>query len=524
MHGNLGIPRKGWAGGFRTAVWTLVLVLLASASLTGIGSASPPARIEMNGSVVNFQTSPILQGKELYVPMDEYLGALQAVFAYDEYTSTVKIRKNGRTAQFTIGRTTALKNGLPRYLAAPVSESGGKIMIPFQFVTEALGGTVTAVTGKTGFQVSIEHHPDVPPVDPNDEPYGGGDGPIYDSVFTPKIGNWKIEDEVYTTDGTTNGSTATREEGVLADFSLEVTVRMLNDNGDANNWASINFRKMNGSGYPWDDGYLLYVSATGNVVLFKAGEGPVASKPLGRNITEQDVRLKITMIGPDLNVYTDGGTAPFLTHSDSGFAEGYVGLGSTQAIVQFKDIVVTENPDGGGPAPVFAPKIGEWSIENEVYTTDGVTNGSVATREESLLGDFAVEASIRMIDAKGDLNNWGGLNFRKANASAFPWDDGYLVLATGTGNLLVLKAGSGVLAGKALGTSIAEQDVRLKVTMIGSEMNIYVNGGTEPFLTVSDSGFTEGYVGLASTQASVRFKDIMVSDDPDGGNADPATP
>ncbi|HZG77459.1 MAG TPA: hypothetical protein VEZ72_16520, partial [Paenibacillus sp.] len=72
--------------------------------------------------------------------------------------------------------------------------------------------------------------------------------------------------------------------------------------------------------------------------------------------------------------------------------------------------------------------------------------------------------------------------------------------------------------------SIAEQDVRLKVTMIGSEMNIYVNGGTEPFLTVSDSGFTEGYVGLASTQASVRFKDIMVSDDPDGGNADPATP
>ncbi|MFC4778063.1 stalk domain-containing protein [Paenibacillus sp. GCM10023252] len=524
MHGIMGISRKTWAGSIRTTYVTLALLLLVTASLAGIGSASPPAKIEINGSAVTFQTAPILEGKELYVPMDEYLDALQAVYTNDEYTSTVKIRKNGRTAQFTLGRTTALKNGVPHYLATPVSKTGGKIMIPFQFVTEALGGTVTAGSGKSVFRVSIKHLPDVPPVDPNDEPYGGGDDPVYDSVFTPKIGNWKIEDEVYTTDGTTNGSTVTREEGVLADFSFEVTVRMLSDNGDPNNWAGINFRKMNGSGYPWDDGYLLYVSATGNVVVYKAGEGPIASKPLGRNITEKDLRLKITMAGPDLNIYTDGGTDPFLSLSDSSFTEGYIGLGSTQAVVQFKDIVITENPEGPGPAHVFTPKIGEWSIENEVYTTDGVTNGSVATREESILGDFTMEATIRMTDAKGDLNNWAGFNLRKANGSALPWDDGYLVIATGTGNLLVLKAGSGVLSGKALGTSITEQDLRLKVTMVGSEMNIYVNDGAEPFLTLSDSGFTEGYVGLASTQASVQFKDIAVSNDPNGGNVEPATP
>jgi|GEM_PF-7061813 len=521
MHEKLDSSRKSWSRSFRTRYLLLVLVLLAATSTAGVGSASPAAAIEINGSAVNFQTPPSLAGKVLYVPMDEYLDALQAVYTNDAYTSTIKIRKNGRTAQFTLGRTTALKNGVPHYLPTPVFESGGKLMIPFQFVTEALGGTVTPVSGKTGFRVSIEHLPDVPPVDPNDEPYGGGDGPVYDSVFTPKIGNWKIENEVYTTDGTTNGSTATREEGVLGDFTFEVTVRMLNDNGDTNNWAGLNFRKMNGSGYPWDDGYLLYISAAGNAVLFKAGEGPIASKPLGKKITEQDVRLKITMIGPDLNIYADGGTEPFLSLSDSSFTEGYIGLGSTQAVVQFKDIVITENPDGTGDAPAFTPKIGEWSIENEVYTTDGVTNGAVATREESVLGDFVIEATIRMTDAKGDLNNWGGLNFRKANASAFPWDDGYLVIATGTGNLLVLKAGAGVLAGKALGTSIAEQELRLKVAMVGAEMNIYVNGGAEPFLTLSDSGFTEGYVGLASTQAVVQFKDITVSDDPNGGNVEP---
>ncbi|ANE45855.1 hypothetical protein SY83_05530 [Paenibacillus swuensis] len=524
MHGKLGISRKTRAGGFRITYLTLVLVLLVTASLTGIGSASPPVRIEINDTAINFLSSPIREGKELYVPMNEYLNALQAVYVHNEYTSTIKIRKNGRTAQFTLGRTTALKNGVPHYLPAPVTETGGKIMIPFQFVTEALGGTVTADAGKSVFRVSIEHLPDVPPVDPNDEPYGGGTDPVYDSIFTPKIGNWKIEDEVYTTDGTTNGSTVTREEGVLADFSFEVTVRMLNDNGDPNNWAGLNFRKMNGSGYPWDDGYLLYISATGNVVVFKAGEGPIASKPLGRNITEQDLRLKISMIGPDLNIYTDGGTEPFLSLSDSSFTEGYIGLGSTQAVVQFKDIVITENPEGPGPAHVFTPKIGEWSIENEVYTTDGVTNGSVATREESLLGDFAIEATIRMTDAKGDLNNWAGFNLRKANASALPWDDGYLVIATGTGNLLVLKPGSGVLAGKELGTSITEQDLHLKVAMVGSDMNIYVNGGAEPFLTLSDSSFTEGYVGLASTQATVQFKDIAVSNDPNGGNVEPAAP
>lgn len=345
MYGKLGISRKTWVVGFRTTYLTLVLVLLVNVGLTGIGSAAPPARIEINGTAVHFQKSTILEDKKLYVPMDEYLNALQAVYAHDEYTSTVKIRKNGKTAQFTLGRTTALKNGVPHYLSAPVVEADGTIMIPFQFVTEALGGTVTPVSGNTGFQVSIEHLPDLPPVDPNDEPYGGGDGPVYDSIFAPKIGNWKIENEVYTTDGTTNGSTATREEGVLGDFSFEVTVRMLNANGDANNWAGLNLRKMNGSGYPWDDGYLLYISATGNVVVFKAGEGPIASKQLEKNITDQDLRLKITMVGPDLTIYTDGATDPFLSLSDGSFTEGYLGLGSTQAVVQFKDIVITENPE-----------------------------------------------------------------------------------------------------------------------------------------------------------------------------------
>ncbi|MGZ0149131.1 discoidin domain-containing protein [Kribbella sp. WER1] len=185
---------------------------------------------------------------------------------------------------------------------------------------------------------------------------------------------------------------------------------------------------------------------------------------------------------------------------------------------QVLDALAAGGPDQSYPyADDFATgsqswqsKGGTWSVSGGALTqTDTSQWDYVAGLEARAYGDVAasVDLQIRGVNAYGGDTNWAGMVIRNLNPTDM--DTGYLVAQRNNGEVFVYRSG------KTLATAAAPyvkgQWNRLRVVARGSRIIVYV--GTTQVLSVTDSAFTAGGIGLASGGVNVAFDNVRINPD-----------
>jgi len=114
----------------------------------------------------------------------------------------------------------------------------------------------------------------------------------------------------------------------------------------------------------------------------------------------------------------------------------------------------------------------------------------------------------RVIDAGGNLENWGGLEFRKAKPDDNHDQGGYLVYLRGNGQLCLYSRGQ-VLAEAKTGIKIG-QTAAIRVETAGPRMRVFLNDQAKPVIDIEDNTSAGGYVSLATCGANVAFGDFSI--------------
>ncbi|MFE5317290.1 stalk domain-containing protein [Paenibacillus sp. NPDC056579] len=118
---------------------------------TGTTTEIPPSRIppKTMQAVVDGKQVVYLNGKPEtvdgvpFVPLSKTFSVLRANVTWNEQTQTAVAEKDGRTSQITTGQSSAVVNGASVALAAPAYMKDGVLMVPAQYIADALEATVS---------------------------------------------------------------------------------------------------------------------------------------------------------------------------------------------------------------------------------------------------------------------------------------------------------------------------------------------------------------------------------------------
>ena len=128
----------------RVAIVLTIAVLL----LGGLGGITPtvaqqPAiRIMFNGQYLNLDVPPVIQGGRTLVPFRAIFEALGATVSWNEAARTATGTRGTTTVALTIGNNNATVNGVATRLDVAPLVQGGRTLVPLRFVSENLGATV----------------------------------------------------------------------------------------------------------------------------------------------------------------------------------------------------------------------------------------------------------------------------------------------------------------------------------------------------------------------------------------------
>ena len=150
---------------------------------------------------------------------------------------------------------------------------------------------------------------------------------------------------------------------------------------------------------------------------------------------------------------------------------------------------------------------GPWSIDaGKLSVAKGQGYKAISNKDD--MNDFTIESDIRVADRNGDA----GLLFR--TVSATPGADnvrGYYagLSAAGTGAVMLGRMSNNWTELKRSAVTInPNTDYRLKVSAVGSQINIYVNDVL--VLQQTDSTYTQGSVGVRMYNSMPSYDNIVV--------------
>ncbi|WP_405063869.1 discoidin domain-containing protein [Kribbella sp. NBC_01505] len=178
--------------------------------------------------------------------------------------------------------------------------------------------------------------------------------------------------------------------------------------------------------------------------------------------------------------------------------------------------------DFGAGSQSWQPNAGDWSVSGGALTQTNTGGWNyVAGLEGRAYGDVSasVDLQIRGVNSNGGNTNWAGLVVRNLNPTDF--ESGYLVAQRNNGEVFVFKSGATLGKGQAVGYAPGQVN-RLRVVARGNKITVYAGTGKDPVITVTDSAFTAGGVGLASGGVNVAFDNVRLN--PDVNPAEGSTP
>lgn len=123
----------------RALTVVVVLVLFCTALFQPIVFADEePVNVTLNGEMLKFDQSPIIENGRTLVPLRKIFESLNAFVAWDEETQTVRANKHGTEISLTIGSNIAKVNGKEYVLDVPAKILNSRTLVPARFVAESL--------------------------------------------------------------------------------------------------------------------------------------------------------------------------------------------------------------------------------------------------------------------------------------------------------------------------------------------------------------------------------------------------
>ncbi|NUR28145.1 MAG: DUF4091 domain-containing protein [Catenulispora sp.] len=175
------------------------------------------------------------------------------------------------------------------------------------------------------------------------------------------------------------------------------------------------------------------------------------------------------------------------------------------------DLKLPFTDDFGGGDHFWTHTKGAWSTSGAQYTqSDASANwGDVSYVRGRSYRDVSasVDLQITGVNASGGSANWAGLMVRSLNGTDL--DSGYLIGQRDNGQVFVYRSGT-TLASASVPGYVSGQRTHLRVVARGSTLTVYSGTGQAPVLTVTDSAFTSGDVGVVTGGASARFWNARV--------------
>jgi hypothetical protein len=154
---------------------------------------------------------------------------------------------------------------------------------------------------------------------------------------------------------------------------------------------------------------------------------------------------------------------------------------------------------------------GTWATTGAEYTqSDSSANwGYVSYVRGRGYGDVSasVDLQITGVNASGGSQNWAGLMVRSVNGTDM--DSGYLIAQRDNGQVFVYRSGT-TLASATVPGYVSGQRTHLRVVAQGNTLTVYSGTGQAPVLTVTDSAFSAGDVGVVTGGASANFWNARV--------------
>ncbi|WP_199562274.1 family 16 glycoside hydrolase, partial [Micromonospora deserti] len=184
----------------------------------------------------------------------------------------------------------------------------------------------------------------------------------------------------------------------------------------------------------------------------------------------------------------------------------------TTAAAQAATLLSDDFQDGNSTG--WSSSGGSWSV---------VSDGSLAYRQSSTGSDAKAQAgstwSDQSVQARVKPVTWGsgsgrfaGLIGRAQSMTSYY----YLALTNGSQVVLGKRVSGGYTTLASAPTAVSTGTwYTLRLEAFGSQLRGYVNG--QQVVSSSDGTFSSGRVGLATLYASASFDDVLVTDQPGGG-------
>lgn len=125
-----------------TAATLLILVAVSLAGAPRPLAAAPWIQIVVDGERLYLDALPVVDGGRVLLPFRGLFEALGAQVRWDPATAAVEASLDGRTVRFVVGATVALVDGAEVPLDVPARLLGGRTLVPARFAAEVLGARV----------------------------------------------------------------------------------------------------------------------------------------------------------------------------------------------------------------------------------------------------------------------------------------------------------------------------------------------------------------------------------------------
>ena len=320
-------------------------------------------------------------------------------------------------------------------------------------------------------------------------------------------------------------------ENVRIGFDLK-----LDDVAFSGNWAGAYFHSSGNKGFWTSGGYLLFLTSTKNLVVFKGGENVnIASAMIEEDPMTKSVHLEMEIVDGVLKVFVNYGKEPVITVEDTTYTSGYFGLIADWTDATYDNVTYEDL----GPCAIGEPEIpvvwneafsddfesvkSEWALVdasagriayedgkvqlNGIHPNNPVTYALRGNAYTSV--EIAAEMSIPSKD-----EGWAGFGVGRSSWNGSVWADGYYLLGmynsvTGKAEMKIYNPTYGFIAESDFdydGSSL----VKFRMEVLGKNISVYRGEETAPFMNAYASDYDGGFVALCNYAAKNVYDNFSV--------------
>jgi AbrB family looped-hinge helix DNA binding protein len=323
--------------------------------------------------------------------------------------------------------------------------------------------------------------------------------------WTPYGGTWEIVDGHYTVDAGPGYKSVVNSTN-YSSFTIEAD--LMAKGGD----TGLIFRASNFAfGRDIYNGYYAGIDTNGSVVLWKADNGWTQLGASPTKIKESTwYHIKVVASGTLIQVYLTDMDTPKIMVTDTRYNCGAIGLRTYNSTSKFKNLTAksTFHDDFNHGTKSWTAIEGNWSIVDGKYNVNaGSGFKSIAT--DTNFDDFTYEVDVNIAGKEGDSGViFRGSSFTVGVDSYFGY---YAGLEVAGRVVLGLTKDIGWITLSAVPMTIPTNAwIHMKVVAAGSSIKVYVTDMDTPKITLTDSTYSSGSIGLRTYHTKARFGAVNV--------------